>query len=111
MHIDKETTEDATTWKLQGTLDVFSVGYLRAAFASAGEPEVLVLDLTALDTIEPVAIGALRQGLREQTAKGTRVALCGGSKDVRRVLHLVGIAHNFPMLSSTAEARTADAKV
>ncbi|WIX75551.1 STAS domain-containing protein [Amycolatopsis carbonis] len=92
----------------RGEFDALTTPQLQAAIHEALKtaPDVLVIDLTAVDFFASMALAALSEG---RQAAGERTSLrLAVERYLDRTLRLVGLDQRFALYSSAAEALAAD---
>jgi len=75
-----------------GELDLTSAPRLRRAVSTvlAGQPPVLVVDLSGLGFSDCAGLRVLIEARRQQAARGHRLRITGLQSPVRRLIHLAG---------------------
>ncbi len=92
-------------------LDASNAGEFKSAIAPALEIYAeLVLDLSRLRFVDSSGLGAILSCLRQLSAKGGDLKLCGMTKQVRAVFELVRMHRIFNIYATQAEALHAFAR-
>jgi serine/threonine-protein kinase RsbW len=86
-------------FRLTGDLDFRAVDSLRGALREALEPapELLVIDLAAVEFIDSSGLSVLYEAARDVGRRGGRVRLRGLDHHHHRLLHTVGLADRFDL--------------
>ncbi len=86
-------------------LDASNVGEFKSAIAPALEAHAeLILDLSRLRFVDSSGLGAILSCLRQLTARGGDLKLCGMTKQVRAVFELVRMHRIFDIYATQGEA-------
>lgn len=86
-------------------LDASNVDELKREIAPLLQSsDKLVIDLARLRFVDSSGLGALLSCLRQLSAKGGDLKLCGMSKQVRAVFELVRLHRIFDIFATTEEA-------
>ncbi len=94
--------------RLAGELDLYNSGDVAAALAeaAAGEPERVVVDLSAVMFVDSTALGTLVETRKRM--KGA-LLLAAPGVEVRRALEVSGLAQHFGVHDSVDDALAATA--
>ncbi len=86
-------------------LDASNAGELKCAMAPLWKSNTkLVIDLRRVRFVDSSGLGAMLSCLRQLTAKGGELKLCGMSKQVRATFELVRMHRIFDIFSTREEA-------
>ena len=97
--------DSAIVLSLAGELDLYNAEEVRGALlaASAGEPEVLVVDLEEVRFIDSTALGVLIEA-RSRMADRNGFRLAAPGLETRRALEVSGLDRHFLVHETVAEA-------
>jgi anti-sigma B factor antagonist len=99
--IDVTSAAKAQKIVLTGEADLLGAPKIEAAFkdASAGEPELIVVDLRSLTFIDSSGLQALITGHQLCHARGHELRIVPGPKNVQRLFELTGMNEALPFTS------------
>jgi anti-sigma B factor antagonist len=106
MEITADKVDDVTVVLVPvEELDASNAGEFKRAIAPTLEANTqLVIDLSRLRFIDSSGLGAMLSCLRQVSAKGGDLKLCGMSKQVRATFELVRMHRIFDIFSTREEA-------
>jgi anti-sigma B factor antagonist len=100
-----ETVEAARVVRLRGELDLYNSARVREALSDActGDPERLVIDLSAVEFIDSTALGVLIE-VRKNLSDRRTFILAAPGPEARRALEISGLDRHFTLRGSVQEA-------
>jgi anti-sigma B factor antagonist len=101
-----QTAEGIQILEVKGALTSSTSAAFHEAVAQTTAPR-LILDLTAVPSVDSVAVGALVRAFVSCNKAGRKLALVGLSHRVRNVLELTGIDPLFDAYATVSEAQQA----
>lgn len=87
-----------------GDLDAVSAPDLREEAKSLSDDGAVILDLTPVEFIDSVGLGAVIGALRRVHEEGGALIIAASNGPVRRALELVGVARLVPVVASIRDA-------
>jgi anti-sigma B factor antagonist len=85
----------ATIVSLSGELDLASSAVLQAELDRLAAPEILILDLRALEFLDSAGLSVLVKAHQEAQESGREFGLVKGGAQVQRLLALTGLAERL----------------
>jgi anti-anti-sigma factor len=106
-HVDVHSQDGARLLSVAGELDLASGPTLERELESAfsGEPGLVILDLRQLEFMDSTGLGVLIRAHNRAQTQGHRLGIVGGSRQVRRLLHLTGVAERLTIVDSPDQLR------
>ena len=100
-----ETVDTARVVRLRGELDLYNSARVREALndACTGDPERLVIDLSAVEFMDSTALGVLIE-VRKNLSDRRAFILAGPGPEARRALEISGLDRHFTLRGSVQEA-------
>jgi anti-sigma B factor antagonist len=100
--IEVTRAPEAQTIVLTGEADLLGAPDVEAALkdASAGEPELIVIDLRSLTFIDSSGLQALIAGHERCRARGHELRIVPGPENVRRLFELTGMNEALPFIDA-----------
>jgi anti-sigma B factor antagonist len=101
-----EESGDAAYVTLRGELDISTAGPLEDNLqrVEAGEPELLVIDLSRLDFMDSTGLRLLISADQRAREAGRRLVLVRGNDIVQRVLRLTGLDERLEIVDERLAA-------
>jgi len=106
MVLRREQIGDVTVVTLEETyLDPSRTGRFRRAMAGVLEPDArVILDLGKVQFVDSAGCGAILQVLRQITAVGGSLSLCGVNRPVRAIFELIRFHRLLDIFNTRKEA-------
>jgi anti-sigma B factor antagonist len=101
--VDVRSHRGAVVLAVEGELDLASSPALEAQLESAGESELVILDLRKLDFMDSTGLRVLLQAYQRAEGSGRRFALVRGGPQVQRLLSLAGVAERLTVVDAPEE--------
>lgn len=97
LQVERLTDESGVVLRLRGELDLSSAPELERALANARleKPDRLLIDLSELEFMDSTGLALLVRAEQDSRQDGQRFHLSPGSRQVRRLFDLTGIADRF----------------
>lgn len=96
---------DVAVIRMDGDLDSYSAGELRAAIAKVLGRRATVVDIRDVPFVDSAGLGALMGGIRRLREAGSDVTLCCTRSSVLRLLRMTGLDRIVAIAESPVEAR------
>lgn len=106
MHITEQTHDQTLILTIGGRLNLYSRRTFQAVLKNAENTKAkhVVLDLTAVDYLDSVALGALALAQANLSLHEIEMSLVGPQGPVREVLQIANIPKLIPVYASVSEA-------
>ncbi|HLJ02351.1 MAG TPA: STAS domain-containing protein [Solirubrobacteraceae bacterium] len=105
--VEVRNENGASLLSVAGELDLASGPTLERELESAlaREPGLVILDLRQLEFMDSTGLSVLIRAHNSAQAQGQRLGIVGGSRQVRRLLSLTGVAERLTIVDSPEQLR------
>jgi anti-sigma B factor antagonist len=103
--VDVSSENGAPLLSVAGELDLASSPALEQELerAMAGDPGLVILDLRELEFMDSTGLSVLIRANNRAQAHGHRLGIVNGSRQVRRLLNLTGVAERLTIVERPEE--------
>jgi anti-sigma B factor antagonist len=92
---------------VEGELDLAVAGEMQAAIDAVADSELALVNLEGCQFIDSTGIALIVRGHERMAERGARLAVCGASEQVLRVLQISGLTENGLVFADAEEALSA----
>jgi anti-anti-sigma factor len=105
--VDVRSENGSPLLSVSGELDLATGPTLERELelALAGEPGLVILDLRQLEFMDSTGLSVLIRAHNTAQSQGQRLGIVGGSRQVRRLLNLTGVAERLTVVDSPEALR------
>ena len=105
--VDVTTENGAPVLSVRGELDLASSPALEEQFerAVADAPSTVIIDLRELEFMDSTGLSVLIRAHQRAQEAGHRLAIVNGSRQVRRLLSLTGVAERLTVVDDPQELK------
>jgi anti-anti-sigma factor len=107
--VDVSNDDGAPVLQISGELDLASSPALEEALerVAADSPQLVIIDLRELDFMDSTGLSVLIRAHQRALAAGHRLGIVNGSRQVRRLLTLTGVADRLTIVEGRDDLRGA----
>lgn len=106
-HVEVRSDDGTPVLSVSGELDLASSPMLEEQVerAVAGAPAVVIIDLRQLEFMDSTGLSVLIRAHQRAQEHGHRLAIVNGSRQVRRLLSLTGVADRLTIVDDPDQLR------